>query len=224
MIPLKDENPSRSVPFITLLLIAANLAVFAYELTLPPAGLRGLILDLGAVPASFGFHQTSPSLPAGLPWLTLVTSMFLHGGFLHIGGNMLYLWIFGDNVEDTLGHVRFLVFYLFCGIAASLLQIAVLPSSPVPLVGASGAIAGILGAYAILFPSARIRTLVFFIFFIRIVPIPALIVLGIWFLMQVLSVPSSERSGVAFFAHVGGFLVGMLLAGLFARRGRRRTA
>jgi len=223
MIPLKDDNPSRSTPFITLLLVATNLAVFAYEVTLPPAGLQGLILDLGAVPSAFGFHRLSHSLPAGIPWLTLITSMFLHGGFLHIGGNMLYLWIFGDNVEDALGHLRFLVFYLLCGIAAGLFQIAAMPSSPVPLVGASGAIAGILGAYALLYPFARIRTLVIFIFFVRIVPIPALIVLGIWFLMQILSVPASGRSGVAFFAHIGGFLIGMLLTGLFVRRGRRRA-
>ena len=223
MIPLKDDNPSRSVPVVTLLLIAANLAIFAYEVTLPSAALQALILDLGAVPSSFGLHNLPASLGGGIPWLTLITSMFLHGGILHLGGNMLYLWIFGDNVEDAFGHLRFVIFYLLCGMAASLLQIAAMPSSSIPLVGASGAIAGVLGAYVLLYPAARIRTLIILIFFIRIVPIPALFVLGLWFLMQVLSVPASGRSGVAFIAHIGGFLTGMLLMGLFVRRGRKRA-
>jgi membrane associated rhomboid family serine protease len=223
VIPLKDDNPSRTIPVVTLLLIAANLAVFAYEFTLPPAALQSLILDLGAVPSRFGLHGPPAFLGAGIPWLTLLTSMFLHGGILHVAGNMLYLWIFGDNVEDAFGHLRFAIFYLLCGTAASLLQIAAMPSSRVPLVGASGAIAGVLGAYALLYPAARVRTLIIFVFFIRIVPIPALFVLGLWFLMQVLSVPASGRSGVAFIAHIGGFLTGMLMMGLFVRRGRRRV-
>ena len=198
--------------------------MFAYEATLPPAALQALVLDLGAVPARFGLHGPPASLGAGIPWITLVTSMFLHGGILHVGGNMLYLWIFGDNVEDAFGHLRFAFFYLLCGTAASLLQIAATPSSRVPMVGASGAIAGVLGAYALLYPAARIRTLILFVFFIRIVPIPALLVLSLWFLLQVFSVPASGRSGVAFIAHIGGFLTGMLLMGLFVRRGRKRAA
>jgi membrane associated rhomboid family serine protease len=222
VIPLKDDNPTRSFPVTTILLIAVNIAVFAYEVTLPDAALQGLILSLGAVPSHFKLHAPAAGLPRGVPWLTLLTSMFLHGGFLHVGGNMLYLWIFGDNVEDAMGHLRFLAFYLLCGTAAGLFQIAAMPLSRVPLVGASGAIAGVLGAYVLLYPAARVRTLVIFFFFVRVVPIPALFVLGFWFLMQVFSAPASGRSGVAFFAHIGGFLTGMLLIGLFRQIGRRR--
>ena len=224
MIPLKDDNPSRTVPFVTLLLIGVNLAVFLYELTLPPAALQGLIRGFGAVPSALSLGHLPASGMVEIPWLTLITSMFLHGGLFHVGGNMLYLWIFGDNVEDAMGHFRFLVFYLLCGITAALFQIAAMPSSRVPLVGASGAIAGILGAYVLLYPSARIRALIIFLFIVRVVPIPALFILGLWFVMQVLSAPASGRSGVAFFAHIGGFLAGMLLIGLFAGGRRRRRA
>ena len=192
-------------------IVAGNAAVFLYQVSLPEAASQAFVRAYGVVPGQFA-------------WPDVLTSMFLHGGWLHVLGNMLYLWIFGDNVEDAFGHLRFALFYLLCGIAASLLQIAAMPSSSIPLVGASGAIAGVLGAYALLYPAARIRTLIIFIFFIRIVPIPALFVLGLWFLMQVLSVPASGRSGVAFIAHIGGFLAGMILMGLFVRRGRRRAA
>ncbi len=224
MIPLKDDLPSRTVPFITFLLIGVNLAVFAYEATLPSAALERLILDRGAVPLAFHLHRLPLSLPAAATWLTLITSMFLHGGLFHVGGNMLYLWIFGDNVEDAMGHFRFLLFYFLSGIAAALFQIAAMPASRVPLVGASGAIAGVLGAYALLYPAAQVRTLIIFFFFVRIVPIPALIILGLWFVVQVLSVPAAGRAGVAFVAHIGGFLTGMLLTGVFVQRGRRRSA
>jgi rhomboid family protein len=224
LIPLKDDNPTRTLPFVTILLIGLNLAVFAYEVTLPSSALQGLILNFGAVPSRFRLHVNDAPGFGAAAWITLFTSMFLHGGFLHVGGNMLYLWIFGDNVEDSLGHFRFLAFYLLCGLAAGLFQIAASPASRIPLVGASGAIAGVLGAYLLLFPAARVRTLVIFVFFVRIVPVPALFVLGIWFLMQILSAPDSGRSGVAFFAHIGGFLTGMLFVGLFGVRGRRRSA
>ncbi len=153
----------------------------------------------------------------------LTTSMFLHGGWLHVLGNMLYLWIFGDNVEDRLGHFRYLIFYLLTGYVATLSHVFLYPLSDVPLIGASGAVAGILGAYLILYPRARVLTLVFIFVFIQIVPIPAVIFLGIWFLMQLLSgvagLSSQAVQGVAFWAHVGGFAAGMLLVALFARRG-----
>jgi membrane associated rhomboid family serine protease len=223
MIPLKDENPIRSFPFATVLIIAANLVVFGYEWTLPHPALKALVFQFGAIPAELNVRQVAPSSLADVPWITLITSMFLHGGFLHVGGNMLYLWIFGDNVEDAMGPVRFVVFYLACGLAAAFFQIAAMPLSRVPLVGASGAIAGILGAYALLYPTARVRTLVILFFFVRIVPIPALIILGMWFVVQILSVPASGSSGVAFFAHIGGFLCGMLLIGFFVRQDRRRA-
>jgi len=203
---------------VTLILIGANLAVFFYEVSLPPRLLENFILTYGAVPAAFRaafLPQLSHSVP--FPWLSLITSMFLHGGILHIVGNMLYLWIFGDNVEDSMGRLKFLIFYFLCGISAALLQIAIRPGSTAPLVGASGAIAGVLGAYVLLFPTARIQTLIFLFIFVRVVPLPAVVLLGLWFLMQVVSAPASGGAGVAFFAHIGGFLTGMLLIGWFAR-------
>ena len=207
---------------MTLALIGANLVVFLYEATLPSNILKQFILSYGAIPAAFRDGVVVALAPFPFPWLTLLTSMFLHGGILHLGGNMLYLWIFGDNVEDRMGPVRFLLFYLLCGIAAALIQIAVRPISSTPLVGASGAIAGVLGAYALLFPRARVQTLFFFFIFIRIIPLPALLLLGLWFLMQVLSAPASEGAGVAFFAHIGGFLTGILLMAAFLKRRRTR--
>ena len=223
MLPLKDENPSRTFPFVTLLLIAANLAVFVYEALLPRDLLEQFVLAYGAVPARFTASLSRPLLPLDAPWITLVTSMFLHGGLMHIAGNMLYLWIFGDNIEDRVGHLRFVAFYLICGISAAAVQIVASPASRAPLVGASGAIAGILGAYVLLFPGARVLTLVPIFFFIRIVRIPAIFVLGLWFLLQVLAAPGSAvgGAGVAFFAHVGGFLVGMMLIGVLLKRLRR---
>jgi rhomboid family protein len=155
--------------------------------------------------------------------MTLVTSMFLHGGWLHVLGNMLYLWIFGNNVEDVMGHVRFIVFYLVCGLAAAAAQIAVDPSSQVPMIGASGAVAGVLGAYLVMFPAARVHVLVFLIFFIRIVEVPALIVLGFWLLIQLIAAAQMAPGGVAWFAHLGGFLAGLVLIVPFRRR-RIRTS
>jgi len=159
--------------------------------------------------------------------LTIFTSMFLHGGFLHLFGNMLYLWIFGNNIEDTLGHFRFFLFYLVCGLLAALVQIISDPNLKVPMVGASGAIAGILGAYVLLFPGARILTLFFFFIFVKLIRIPALIILGFWFFIQLLSVGGANVSNVAFFAHIGGFLGGLILVKVFQprqSRGRGRWA
>jgi len=221
VIPLKDENPSRTFPLVTLLLIGANVIVFAYEETLPPSQLQSLVASLGAVPRAFaGGAFRIESVPA-LPWWTLISSMFVHGGILHLAGNMLFLWIFGDNVEDALGHARYLVFYFLCGVSAGLVQILANPASRIPLVGASGAIAGVLGAYALLYPTARVQTLVFLFIFIRIIPLPAILLLGLWFLLQVVAAPSGSGAGVAFFAHIGGFLAGMVLVGLMANRRRR---
>lgn len=217
LIPLRDDNPSRRFPIVTLLLIGANAAVFLYEVSLGPRFLEGFVMTYGAIPASFGHGG---HVPFPFPWITLFTSMFLHGGIMHLVGNMLYLWIFGDNIEDAMGPARFLLFYLLCGVVATGVQIALRSESTIPMVGASGAIAGVLGAYILLFPGARIQTLLFVFIFVRIVPMPALIVLGLWFLMQVLSAPASGTAGagVAFFAHIGGFLTGMLLVGLFVKR------
>jgi membrane associated rhomboid family serine protease len=218
MLPLKDDIPSSRPPVVTVALISANCLIYFYLWSLGEAGYEKVLFKWGAIPfeVTHGIELT-PEIAFPIP-LTLFTSMFLHGGFLHLAGNMLYLWIFGDNVEDRLGHAKFLVFYILSGLAASLLYILTSPQSQIPMVGASGAIAGVLGAYMITFPKARILTLIFFGFFIRVVPIPALFVLGFWFLFQLLyALPSigSTSGGVAFFAHVGGFLAGIVLFKFF---------
>jgi membrane associated rhomboid family serine protease len=222
MFPLKDDIPSRTTPFVTLALIALNIVVFMYELSLQVSGgpgasaaLEAFVREFGAVPCRIsGLCVSAGDFPH--PLATIFTSMFLHGGFLHVGGNMLYLWIFGDNVEDTMGHGRFLLFYLLSGVAAATAQTVMSPDSPVPMIGASGAVSGVLGAYLILFPYATILTLVMFIFFIRLVRIPALLVLGFWIVVQLLNgLVSSHRpggeGGVAWFAHIGGFLAGIVI-------------
>src|SRR5882762_6040919 len=199
MIPLRDIIPSRTTPVVTISLIAVNVLVFLYELALG-RGVDAFTLYWGLVPAAFS-------------WVTVLTSMFLHGGIMHVAGNMLYLWIFGDNVEDRMGHGRFLVFYLLCGIAAALAQTIAAPDSVVPMVGASGAIAGVMGAYFVLYPKSRIVTLVPLFFFFQIIEVPAIFFLGIWFAMQFLSgvgsIVSAAQGGVAFWAHVAGFLAGL---------------
>jgi membrane associated rhomboid family serine protease len=230
MFPLKDDLPSRTFPIVTILLILANSIVFVYQASLEVgAAAQGsraaedLVLEFGLVPCRV--TGACPSL-AGLPHptATVITSMFLHGGLLHIIGNMLYLWIFGNNVEGTLGHGRFLGFYLLSGVLAALVQTAFHPDSSVPMIGASGAVAGVLGAYLLMFPHATILTLLVLGFFIRLVHMPAIIVLGFWFLVQFAN-GLVERSvgeaagGVAWFAHIGGFLAGMAL--LFLMRPRR---
>jgi len=224
VIPLRDENPSHTVPVATYLIFAANIAVFAYQIFLPPTMQQRFVFAYGAIPARFGLDRFPTHIPLDGPWLALFSSMFLHGSLMHLGGNMLYLWIFGDNVEDAMGHIRFPVFYLLCGLAAAMFQMAAGPESRIPLVGASGAIAGVLGAYTLLYPTARVRTLIIFLFFVRIVSIPALFILGLWFVIQVVSAPASAGSGIAFFAHIGGYLVGMLLIGPFVKGKRRRRA
>jgi membrane associated rhomboid family serine protease len=203
-LPLKDENPTSRVPVFTFLLIAANVAMFAYQV-LSPQGLGFHVFRMGAVPYELTHFTTLPGLPRLAPPLTLLTSMFVHGGLFHLLGNMLYLWVFGNNIEDYLGPVRFVLFYLFTGLGASVTHIVFHPNSTIPVVGASGAIAGILGAYLVLYPGARVLTLVF----IWIVPVPAAILLMLWFFGQLMNV--GLGGGVAWFAHIGGFLIGILL-------------
>jgi len=221
MIPLKDDNPTRTTPFVTWGIVAANIAVFIYELGLGDEGLRVLVFRMGLIPAEVTGAVRAGGM--GLP-LTPFTSMFLHGGFLHLAGNMLYLWIFGNNIEDQTGHLRFLVFYLLCGLVAAGTQVAWSPASQVPMIGASGAIAGVLGAYMLLFPRARVLTLVPIFIFIQLIYLPAILVLGIWFLYQILLSRMADpvQGGVAFYAHIGGFVGGMVLIWLFRRRRPRR--
>jgi membrane associated rhomboid family serine protease len=212
MIPIKDENPGKHFPLITLLIIAANIGVFVYQVLLDPRQQVVFIMSFGMVPAQL--LGQAPRLYGNFPAaLTLLSSQFLHGGILHIAGNMLYLWIFGNNVEDVLGKWRFLIFYLLCGTLAAIAHIILYPYSDIPMVGASGAIAGILGAYLITFPGARVRVLIFLVFFVTIARVQAFWVLGIWFLMQILYATLSKTgdTSVAYLAHVGGFLAGIWL-------------
>src|ERR1700730_15146421 len=201
MIPLRDVIPSRTTPYITVTIIILNVLAWLFELALPP-DVRTLFLQVyGVVPADF--HAT-----------TLITSMFLHGGWMHVLGNMWYLWIFGDNVEDRLGHGRFILFYLLCGVIAALGQIAIDPESTLPTIGASGAIAGMMGAYFVLYPRSRVLTLIPLVIFWEVIELPAIVLLGFWFLMQLFSAgaiavtASTGGGGVAFMAHVAGFLCG----------------
>ncbi len=219
MIPLRDENPTTLAPVVTVILIVLNSLVYLYQASLGPTETR-FILSYAAVPAEL-FHKGAvvgdPLVPTGL---TVLTSMFLHGGFLHLGGNMLYLWIFGNNIEDVMGHGRFLVFYFLSGLAAVFAHAVTAPESTVPMIGASGAISGVLGAYLLLFPKARVQVLVLAGFFTRIVPVPAVVVLGFWIVVQVLNGAFSlggPGGGVAWFAHVGGFIAGLALIKVFQR-------
>lgn len=222
MFPLYDDIPSSRRPVVTWALLAANVAVFLWQ-TVSGTGQEIWAWKFGLVPWELTHGaELTPEVPSS-PYLNLFSSMFLHGDILHLGGNMLYLWIFGDNVEDRLGSFRFLIFYFLSGLAATLFFVWTQPMMKIPLVGASGAIAGVLGAYLVSFPKARVATLIFLGFFIRVVWIPAVVVLGIWFLLQILSglptvASAEESSGVAFMAHVGGFVAGIVLVLLMARR------
>jgi membrane associated rhomboid family serine protease len=213
MIPLRDVIPSRTTPYITVTLIGLNVLAWFYELVLPRDVLPLFLQVYGVVPADF----TAPSL---------ITSMFLHGSWSHIIGNMLYLWIFGDNIEDQFGHGRFLVFYLLSGVAAALGQVAMNPESTLPTIGASGAVAGVMGAYIVIYPQSRVLTLIPLWFYFEMIEVPAIFLLGFWFLMQLFSAgaiavtASSEGGGVAFMAHVVGFVAGV--GGVFVFRKRRR--
>ena len=218
MLPFKDNIPTERFPVITVLIIAINAAVFLYELTLGAAGqLDAFFSQYGMTPYEIT-HGTSLAYRGFPVYMTLITSMFVHAGWLHIGGNMLYLWIFGNNVEDSMGRARFVIFYLLCGLIAGFAQIAIDPSSQVPNIGASGAIAGILGAYLLLFPRAKVTTLIFLIVFITVVQLPAVVVLIFWFLLQVVSGLAglgTTGDNVAYFAHIGGFIGGLAMIKLF---------
>ncbi|MBE0412955.1 rhomboid family intramembrane serine protease [Yoonia sp.] len=215
MFPIRDHNPSTRTPYVTLTLIGVNVAVFLFGLVLfqTEREMNQLYFNYAMIPLR---------ISGGEGYAGLVTSIFLHGGFMHLGGNMLFLWIFGDNLEDEMGHIPFLTFYLACGIGASLLQLASAPMSPVPTVGASGAIAGVMGGYLLLFPKAKVDILIIFIVFFRILPLPAWIMLAIWFALQLFGGLHIDTSagGIAYWAHAGGFIIGFLATlPLWARRG-----
>jgi membrane associated rhomboid family serine protease len=213
--PLKDENPTSRVTWMTWLLVAANVAVFAWEIYLLASG-RTPALDAFVTAWSFdpAHLLAAPFSPA--VWLTVLTAMFLHAGWIHIGGNMLYLWIFGNNIEDRIGPWRFLGFYLVCGIVATIAQSVASGFANVPTLGASGAIAGVLGAYVLLYPRAKVLTAIFVIFIIELALIPAWVVILVWFGLQLAAGiatvgPASASGGVAYFAHIGGFVAGIVL-------------
>lgn len=215
MIPLRDNNPTKSFPIFTLLLIAVNIFIFLYQMSLGPA-MEPFVMQLAAVPYEI-MHLRDISPKTDVPIAaTLLTSMFVHGNLLHLGGNMLYLWIFGDNIEDSLGHLRFILFYFICGLIATFTHIITGPNSTTPIVGASGAIAGVLGAYLLLYPRAKVDTLFILIIFIKIIRIPAFILLTLWFVLQVLN--STEGGSVAWYAHIGGFIAGFLLVKPFRKK------
>jgi membrane associated rhomboid family serine protease len=214
MFPVSDIIPSRTTPVVTIGLIAVNVLVFFYQLALPPVQLEQFVATYAVVPAWFW-------------WPSLITSEFLHSGWMHILWNMVYLWIFGDNVEDRLGHGRYLVFYLGAGAIAAVLQILFNPFSGVPMLGASGAIAAVMGAYFVLYPQSRVLTAIFVVIFFDLVEIPAIFFLGIWFLLQLvngvgsLGVSNAAGGGTAFWAHIGGFAVGVAVGGVLRSRDQR---
>jgi membrane associated rhomboid family serine protease len=216
MIPLRDVIPSRTVPFFNIAFIILNTVAFLFEVSMSEPTLETFMYAYGVVPARFA-------------WLPVLTSMFLHGGWLHFLGNMLYLWIFGDNVEDRLGHARYVLFYLSCGVAAALAHVYMNPASTIPTIGASGAIAGVMGAYFVLYPHSRVLALVPLFIIWEIIEVPAIIFLGIWFLMQFFSGVGSiasdatvQTGGVAFWAHVAGFVAGVVSVFLLRKPARRQ--
>lgn len=218
MIPYRDDNPTSSFPVVTIGIIVLNTLVFLYELS-SPSGMEKVAYTYGAIPQYIlTFDKVQPIHPA----LTIFSAMFMHGGVFHIAGNMLYLWIFGNNIEDKMGHFRFIFFYIFCGIASAYAHAITDPHSHTPMIGASGAISGVLGAYLLLFPRAMVHTLIFLGFFVTVVKIPALIVIGFWafiqFLNGLVSTGFARDGGVAWFAHIGGFLTGLLTIKLWLPR------
>ena len=226
MIPFRDNIKSRTYPFVNIALIVINVAAFLYELSLGPA-LDAFIFQYGVVPVNvFSWPESDATVAAvAIPFLT---SIFLHGGWLHLIGNMWYLWIFGDNVEDRVGHFNYLLFYLLAGLGAGIVHTALNANTTIPSVGASGAIAGVLGAYLVSYPFARVLTLVPLFIFMQVIEIPAFIVLAAWFFIQFINgagalavAGPADTGGVAWWAHIGGFVIGMLLIGLFPRRGRQ---
>lgn len=221
MIPFKDDNPTRHFPIITISLIVANITIYILQM-ISPSDPGKVAFAYGAVPH---FLLTFKTVQPVHPVMTVFTSMFMHGGLLHLGTNMLYLWIFGNNIEDRLGYVRFILFYFLCGFAAAYAHALSNPVSVIPMIGASGAVAGILGAYILLFPHARVHTLIFFVFFIQVVRLPAVFVIGFWILIQVvnglISNGQATQGGIAWFAHIGGFLFGILMIIFFIKKRSR---
>jgi len=211
MIPLKDINPTRNFPFVNLMLISANVLVFIYQLTLSPHAAKAFVLANATVPARIPAFLAGHA-PASVALFPLFSSMFLHGGLMHLLGNMLFLYIFGDNVEDTFGHIGYLFFYLLCGIGSGLIHVLFNWGSGIPALGASGAISGVMGAYAVMFPKHQILT--FFLIFL--IPVPAILILGYWFVLQFVAgingLGMATAGGVAWWAHIGGFLMGALIA------------
>jgi membrane associated rhomboid family serine protease len=229
MIPINDENPTSSTPVVTYFLIAVNVVIFFYEMTLAPPQLERFFRLYAVVPRELTASFQGITIASAVPEpLTLITSQFLHASFTHVGFNMLFLWVFGNNIEDILGHFKYIIFYLACGVLAALSQWIFSPLSTIPSLGASGAIAGVMGAYILKFPNARIVTLIPLGFFFYAVRIPAIFFLGFWFVQQAinglftLNIPSNmETGGVAYWAHAGGFVFGALLGpllGLFTRK------
>jgi membrane associated rhomboid family serine protease len=220
MIPLRDDNVPTRTPVVTRTLVGLCVLVFLWQMTLGPQGGQAAVYGLGVIPAVLFGRETLPTeLAVVPPSMTVLTSMFMHGGFMHLLGNMLYLWIFGDNVEDSMRRPRYLLFYLLCGVAAVLAQALPAPDSTIPMVGASGAISGVLGAYLLLFPGAHVLVAIPLGFVIQTVRLSAGVVLAMWFVLQLLSnLLASGEGGVAFRAHIGGFIAGMLLIPLFKRK------
>jgi len=215
VIPYKDDNPTTITPYVTVGIIMLNVLVFLYEIT-SPLGMDKIAYSYGAIPKYIlTFKKVQPINPT----ITIFSSMFMHGGVLHIAGNMLYLWIFGNNIEDKLGHLRFVFFYLLCGVISAYANAMADPHSQIPMIGASGAISGVLGAYLLLFPRATVHTLVFLGFFVTVMRIPALIVIGFWAFIQfingLISTGVARQGGVAWFAHIGGFLAGLVMIKLW---------
>jgi membrane associated rhomboid family serine protease len=218
VIPLHDDNPTKITPILTIAFIAICVLTFLWQSSLGAEGNQIAVISLGVIPAVLlGKVQLQSEFAVIPAELTILTSMFLHSGFLHLAGNMLYLWIFGNNVEDSMGHVRFVIFYIICGVVAVAGQTLQNPDSQIPMIGASGAISGVLGAYLLLYPHARVLVAIPLGFFVHFVRLPAGWVLGLWFLFQLVSsaMTSTEGGGVAWFAHIGGFIAGMALIPLF---------
>jgi hypothetical protein len=224
MIPIRDKNPTDLFPAVTILIIGANIALFVYQLSEGISHFERFVVSYALIPKQFTAHPFASN-----QYISIFTSMFMHGGLLHLGGNMLFLWVFGNNIEDYLGHFKFAVFYLACGVAATMAHVLTHPVSPVPTIGASGAISGVLGAYFLLFPKARIVTLVPIFIFFYFIEVPAFLFLGLYIVLQFLyGLPSlsggpTEAQGIAWFAHIGGFFAGFFFLFLLGgRRGFRR--
>ncbi|NOZ13016.1 MAG: rhomboid family intramembrane serine protease [Acidobacteria bacterium] len=222
--PYRDDNPAETVPYVTIGLIVLNTLIFIIMYAGGAGVYRFSVINYGLIPAELTHFQNMYPSVAIPPALSLITSLFIHGGFLHLAGNMWFLWIFGDNVEDRLGHFRYFIFYILAGIFASLLHVAFFPDSVIPVIGASGAISGVLGAYAVFYPHARIRTFIFIFFFFTTIMVPAAVFIGIWIFFQaisgILSLGTAGGGGVAWFAHLGGFLFGIYALRFFTGKKR----